>query len=698
MILVIDNYDSFTYNLVQYLGELGAELRVMRNDAVTVDDIARGAPERIVISPGPGRPEEAGISMDAIRRFGDTTPLLGVCLGHQAIGAAFGGRSSARAVPMHGKTSTDRARRPRRLHGPRRALRRPSRYHSLVVARSGCRPISWSRRARARTTSSWACATARGPIYGVQFHPESILTAEGQRILAQLSSSSVWGDHVPAALDKLMRHEDLTSRRSGRAPWRTSWRDGRRRRRWPACSSALRMKGERPPEIVGLAADHARARAAAVAALDGVFDTCGTGGDGRGTFNISIVRGAGRGRLRRRAWPSTATAAVSSRCGSADVLEALGVAVDRLAGRSSSSVSRTAGIGFLFAQTFHPSMRHAAPVRRELGVRTAFNLLGPLTNPAGAARQLVGVSAAGADRTAGARARLLGSERAWVVHGADGLDEISTTGYTKVSECRDGTVNTFYLHPADVGLAQADATDLRGGDAAGERRHHPRACSTAAGAARDVVLLNAGAALFIAGVAGSLDDGLARRPLRSTRRRGAPAAALERCLRRTVRRQGSAHERSPVAAADLLGAMVAATRRIVAVARARVGRRARAPGRGAGEPRGDAFRAALAAPGGRPRHRRVQAAVAVPRRAAGRLRSGGHRAGYEAAGAAAISVLTEATFFDGSLDHLRAVRAAVRVPVLRKDFIVDAVPDARGAGGRRRRGAAHRRGARRRRP
>jgi anthranilate phosphoribosyltransferase len=154
-------------------------------------------------------------------------------------------------------------------------------------------------------------------------------------------------------------------------------------------------------------------------------------------------------------------------------------------------------------------MRHAAPVRRELGVRTAFNLLGPLTNPAGATRQLVGVPRPEFTELMARALALLGSRRAWVVHGADGIDELTTTGYTKVSECRDGTVNTFYLHPGDVGLPKAPPGALRGGDAHDNARQIAHILDGERGAPRDVVLLNAGAALFIAEAAASLEEGIA---------------------------------------------------------------------------------------------------------------------------------------------------------------------------------------------
>jgi len=182
MVCVIDNYDSFTYNLVQYLGELGAAVTVMRNDAVTLDQIVQARPERIVISPGPGRPEDAGVTMSVIRELGETLPILGVCLGHQAIGAVFGGSVVRALVPMHGKTSTiehDGRGVFSGLGGPFQA----SRYHSLVVADEGLPAVL---EVTARTKEDGTIMGLRHrtwPVHGVQFHPESILTGEGRKIL-----------------------------------------------------------------------------------------------------------------------------------------------------------------------------------------------------------------------------------------------------------------------------------------------------------------------------------------------------------------------------------------------------------------------------------------------------------------------------------------------------------------------------------
>jgi anthranilate synthase component II len=182
MVLVIDNYDSFTYNLVQYLGELGAEMRVHRNDQITVDEVAAMRPESIVISPGPGRPEDAGITVEVIRRLGATTPVLGVCLGHQAIGMVYGGRVCRASMPMHGKTSAV-------VHDGKGVFKgigdpfEAGRYHSLIIDNEGF-PADLEIAARGRDEDIIMGVRHRThPVHGVQFHPESVLTGEGQHIL-----------------------------------------------------------------------------------------------------------------------------------------------------------------------------------------------------------------------------------------------------------------------------------------------------------------------------------------------------------------------------------------------------------------------------------------------------------------------------------------------------------------------------------
>ncbi len=310
-----------------------------------------------------------------------------------------------------------------------------------------------------------------------------------------------------ALLEKLMRHEDLTAAEAA-----SVMREVMEGRAAPAqlaaLLAALVMKGERPAEIVGFARTM-REQAVQLSQPPGaVFDTCGTGGDRSGTFNISsaaaIVVAACGVRVAKHGNRS-----VSSRCGSADVFEQLGVNIGVPPAVVERSLHDT-GIAFFFAPTFHPSMRHAAQTRRELGIRTAFNLLGPLTNPAGATRQIVGVPKAELTELMAHALRMLGTDRAWVVYGAEGIDEISIAGYTKVAECRNGAVHTFYIHPADFGLAKSATGALVGGGATENAAIIRSVLAGAGGAPRDVVLLNAGAALFVAGATASVRDGIAR--------------------------------------------------------------------------------------------------------------------------------------------------------------------------------------------
>ena len=309
----------------------------------------------------------------------------------------------------------------------------------------------------------------------------------------------------PALIDKVQRRVDLTVDEAAGAM--AAIMDGD----VPSSQIAgllvgLAMKGERPDEIVGLARTMRERATKLSRSFSPVFDTCGTGGDGAQTFNVSTVAAVVLAACGVRV-AKHGNRSASSRCGSADLFEALGVNV----AAPPAVVERCfdeAGIGFLFAQVFHPSMKHVAPIRRELGVRTAFNLLGPLTNPAGAERQLVGVPRPELTELVARSLAQLGAERAWVVHGADGLDEISTTGYTKVSECRDGSVNTFYLHPADVGLAKASPAALRGGDAQENARIAKTVLSGEPGPARDIVLLNVAASLLIASRVATIPEGL----------------------------------------------------------------------------------------------------------------------------------------------------------------------------------------------
>ncbi|HYC04835.1 MAG TPA: anthranilate phosphoribosyltransferase [Azospirillaceae bacterium] len=269
---------------------------------------------------------------------------------------------------------------------------------------------------------------------------------------------------------------------------------------------ALRVRGETVEEITG-AARVMRARAVPVEAPPGTIDTCGTGGDASGTYNIStcvaLVAAACGVPVAKHG-----NRALSSKSGAADVLTALGVNIEadmELVGRS----LREAGICFLMAPRHHLAMRNVGPTRVELGTRTIFNLLGPLSNPAGAKRQLMGVFARQWVEPLAHVLGRLGSERAWVVHGSDGLDELTTTGPSFVAELRDGGVRCFEVTPEEAGLTRSDAAGLKGGDAEHNAEALRRVLAGEPGAYRDIVLLNAAAALMVAGKAANLREGVA---------------------------------------------------------------------------------------------------------------------------------------------------------------------------------------------
>ncbi len=267
---------------------------------------------------------------------------------------------------------------------------------------------------------------------------------------------------------------------------------------------ALRMKGEAVAEITGAASAMRRRVIPIPHTSEGIVDTCGTGGDGRGTFNIStaaalVASAAGV------AVAKHGNRSVSSKSGSADVLAALGVKIEidpETAGRTLDQV----GITFLFAPLLHPAMREVMPVRRELGMRTIFNVLGPLTNPAGARRQVMGVYSEALVEPIGRVLCDLGAEHALVVHG-DGLDEITTTGSTTVSEVRDGAVHTYTLEPERFGLRRVRVEDLAGGRPEDNAALLRRVFGGETGPLSDVTALNAGAAIYVAGLAPSLEEG-----------------------------------------------------------------------------------------------------------------------------------------------------------------------------------------------
>ncbi|HEX2171179.1 MAG TPA: anthranilate phosphoribosyltransferase [Dehalococcoidia bacterium] len=269
--------------------------------------------------------------------------------------------------------------------------------------------------------------------------------------------------------------------------------------------TALRMKGETVEELTGFA-EVMRAKVTPVEVGLPIVDTCGTGGDASGTFNVStaaafVVAAAGVPVAKH------GNRAMSSHCGSADVLEALGVKID-LPAEGVATCVREVGLGFMFAPLFHPAMRHAVAPRREIGIRTVFNVLGPLTNPAGARSQVLGVPDPALPEKMAQVLGALGCRHALVVHGRDGVDEITIAGPTLVAEVTGGRVRTYEIRPGDVGLPESPLSAIQGGDAATNAGIIRGIFAGNRGPARDIVLLNAAAALVVGGAAAGLAEGV----------------------------------------------------------------------------------------------------------------------------------------------------------------------------------------------
>ncbi|MDP1715862.1 MAG: anthranilate phosphoribosyltransferase [Anaerolineales bacterium] len=504
MLALIDNYDSFTYNLVQYLGELGADIRVFRNDQISLNELIALKPDHLVISPGPGEPlKDGGISAEAIKHFTGKIPVLGVCLGHQCLGAVYGGKVDRAPRLMHGKTS------PVNHNGQGIFKDIPTpfegmRYHSLMVYE----PIPAELEIVAQTSEGeiMALKHRQHPTYGVQFHPESILTEHGKQLLknfldikiAPPAGASAEPSMLKPFIAKTINKTDLTADEAQEAMniimtgQATPAQIG-------AYLVALRMKGETIPEITG-SVRAMRANAVKVKLADSnerIYDIVGTGGDGAHTFNIStaaafVLAGTGRKVAKH------GNRAASSHCGSADVLSALGISLELTPEQIAHAID-TIGIGFMFAAKFHPAMKHAIGPRKEIGQRTIFNVLGPLTNPAGANIQLTGVYAAALTEPLANVLKELGSRAAMIVYGAGGTDELNTCGVNRISHLKDGAVSTYDLDPTTLGFSLATMEDLRGGtpdeSAAMMRDLLSGTPSAVKGARRDSVLLNAAGAL-----------------------------------------------------------------------------------------------------------------------------------------------------------------------------------------------------------
>lgn len=573
MILLIDNYDSFSFNVYQLAASVEPDVRVVRNDELTAEEIAALAPTHIILSPGPGRPADAGVCEEVIRRFAGKIPILGICLGHQAICEVFGAQITYAKQLMHGKQSlavldTDSV----LFRGMNKEIT-VARYHSLAAEL----PTDLEAlRVTARTYDGEIMAVEHEeyPVYGVQFHPESVLTPEGYQIMENfLGKKSARSERIcedpaardageqknPGKPDTAGEQKNLEKPDAGREqknpershaageqsnPERPEGKQAPEKEaedkskieeviirlskkqdigyetardvmneimngqasdvQKSAYLTALSMKGETIEEITG-SAEAMRSHALQVDHGMEVLEIVGTGGDGSNSFNISttaalIAAGAGVPVAKH------GNRAASSKSGAADCLEALGVNIS-VEPEKAAQMLHKAGICFLFAQKYHTAMRHVAPIRRELGIRTIFNILGPLANPARAGLQVMGVYDESLLEPMARVLLGLGVRKGMVVYGREKLDEISICGPTDICCFKEGKLQRSSITPESVGLKRGEKGDLLGGTPA-ENAAITRAIleGRERGAKRDAAVINAAAALFIAGKAESMGE------------------------------------------------------------------------------------------------------------------------------------------------------------------------------------------------
>ncbi|MGN1145268.1 MAG: bifunctional anthranilate synthase component II/anthranilate phosphoribosyltransferase [Acetatifactor sp.] len=523
MILLIDNYDSFSYNVYQLVGSVNPDIKVIRNDEMTIQEIEALSPSHIILSPGPGRPADAGICEEVIRYFAGKIPIMGICLGHQAICEVFGATITYAKELMHGKQSVAALDTESLLfRGMRREIT-VARYHSLA-AEPDSMPTQLTVTARTADGEVMAVEHRDYPIYGVQFHPESVLTPEGKRIIENFlgkakedtSEKTAAGvratentaekrkNMIREAIIKLSRKEDIGYDMT-KAVMNEIINGEASDVQKSAYLTALSMKGETIEEITG-SAEEMRNHSLKLNTDRDVLEIVGTGGDGSNSFNISttaalIISAAGVPVAKH------GNRAASSKSGAADCLEALGVNIT-IEPEKSRKVLEEIGICFLFAQKYHTAMKYVGPIRKELGIRTIFNILGPLANPANPVMQVMGVYDESMLKPMARVLSNLGIKRGMVVYGQDKMDEFSVSAPSSVCEINNGELLCYTVKSEELGLGHYTKEELLGGTPQENAEITRRILQGEKGAKRDASVLNAGAALYIAGKADSLYAGV----------------------------------------------------------------------------------------------------------------------------------------------------------------------------------------------
>lgn len=505
MILVIDNYDSFTFNVVQSLQMYTKqEIRVVRNDEYSVLQLAQMKPDFLVVSPGPGNPSQAGVSVEAIRYFAGKVPILGICLGHQAIGEAFG------AKIVHAKNVCHGIIQDIELDG--KGLFRTigknckfTRYHSLVIDEKSL-SSDFEVTARAKDGDIMGIRHKTLPIEGVQFHPESIASEHCKDIF--LNFINYRRENLPVAdyLNQLLEKKDLTEEQA--SFFMENVADGTMDERvMAAILVAIQAKGVSVSEMTGCARALLKIKTPFVCGKKGLAEIVGTGGDCKGSFNISslsaiVVASCGQPVAKH------GNRAVSSKSGAADFFENLGINIMAEPEKTAVLVEKT-DFGFLMAPVYHAAMRFAAPVRKVLGVKTIMNILGPLLNPAGAEYEVLGVFSKSLLKDYARAAKKLGAKRVMTVASDDGYDEISPCAKTHAFLIDErGHEASFVIEPSKFGITDADEDELSGGNG---KENAALGMEVLSGKGRKTIRyavgMNAGAVLYLSGKAKNLKEG-----------------------------------------------------------------------------------------------------------------------------------------------------------------------------------------------
>lgn len=583
MILLIDNYDSFSYNVYQLVGQIESDIKVIRNDELTVEEIEALKPSHIILSPGPGKPADAGICEEVVRKLSGKIPILGICLGHQAICEVFGANVTYAKQLMHGKQSVVSLDTDSQIFLGMEPKQKVARYHSLAADKDtipNCLKVT----AVTEDGEVMAVEHREYSVYGLQFHPESVLTTGGEKMMANFLK----GKSEDYAQEELKAHQlkekadtayqedikqqdnkekireqnkegqipkertekeekrEIKERKSGQQGTEQQKRqqsdtgEGQKKMvieeaikklvkkedigyemakevmneimsgqasevQKSSYLTALSMKGETIEEITG-SAEEMRNHCTRLEQDRDVLEIVGTGGDGSNSFNISttaslVISAAGVPVAKH------GNRAASSKSGAADCLEALGVNIT-ISPEKSKEILEKANICFLFAQKYHTAMKYVGPVRKELGIRTIFNILGPLANPASANMQVMGIYEEALAEPLAKVLSNLGVKRGMVVYGQDKLDEVSVCAPTTVCEIEDGSFKTYVITPEEFGLKRYAKEELVGGTPAENAKITRKVLAGEQGAARDAVVLNAAAGLFVAGKAKDLAEGV----------------------------------------------------------------------------------------------------------------------------------------------------------------------------------------------